>query len=285
MSRMVKMIMKQIGLVTMCAVLVLAGCSKSERPVKPTPAPKAVKTQTASNAVPEKGAGAASAKKEFITVPTKPDAREVYAKTYPFPDGKTNAPVVSPEESMRAAKERGRATAWRLMGEAIVHTQQEMDKVGEQMAVVENAARTNDQVMAAWAVMGAKRAAYDAERGKIQGMADLYKAREAAKVRLQEFNSKGNDQDAVAAATELKAEIRRLGKAMVELELKGRAESISVKQAVDDWRAAESGYQTSLMAVPSFGELAKKHQELSVQYASLVKRQSDFTKKEDRKHE
>ena len=270
----------------MCAVFVLAGCSKSERPVKPAPAMPAVKPQVASNAVPEKGAGAASAKKEFITAPAKPVTREVYAKTYPFPDGKTNAPVVSPEESMRAAKERGRATAWRVIGEGIVLTQQEMDKVGEQMAMAENAARTNDQaVMAAWAMMGSKQAAYDAERGKISGMADLYKAREAAKVRLQEFNSKGNDQGAVAAATELKAEIRRLGKAMVELELKGRAESISVKQAVDDWRASESGYQTSLMAVPGFGELAKKHQELSVQYASLVKRQSDFTKKEDRKHE
>lgn len=282
---MVKMFMKRTELVAMCAVFVLAGCSKSERPVKTAPAMPAVKTQTASNAVPEKVAGVTSAKKEYITAPAKPVAREVYAKTFPFPDGKTNAPVVSPEESMRAAKERGRATAWRVIGEGIVLTQQEMDKVGEQMAVAENAARTNDQVMAAWAVMGAKRAAYDAERGKIQGMADLYKAREAAKVRLQEFNSKGNDQDAVAAATELKAEIRRLGKAMVELELKGRAESISVKQAVDDWRASESGYQTSLMAVPGFGELAKKHQELSVQYASLVKRQSDFMKKEDRKHE
>lgn len=283
---MVKMIMKRTGLVTICAVLVLAGCSKSERPVKTAPVTPAVKPQVASNAVAEKGAGAASAKKEFITTPAKPDAREVYAKTYPFPDGKTNAPAVKPEESMRVAKERGQATARRVIGEAIVYTQQEMDRVADQMAVAENAARTNDQaVMAAWAVMGEKRAAYDAERGRIPGMGDLYKAREAAKARLQEFNSKGNDQEAVAAVAELKAEIRRLGKAMVDLELKGRTEYAALQKTVDDFQAAESGYQSGLLAVPSFGELAKKHQELSAQYTSLVKRQSDFTKKEDRKHE
>lgn len=268
-----------VACVALIAVSVLCGCSKSERPAPPVP--KAVKPPAVSNAVSEKAAGTGN---EYTTERAKPGVREKYAKSYPFAEGKTNAPAVSPEESMRAAKERERAMVRRVIGEAIVRTQQEMDRVADQMAAAEAAARTNQPaVKAAWATLGEKRAAYDAERGGIPGMNELLKQREAAKLRLAELTS-NTTAPAAADVEGLRAEIRRLGKAMIDLELQGRTEYPALQNAADAFRAAESGYQAGLIASPDFGELAKQHQELQVQYTSLVKRQSDFTK-EGRKHE
>lgn len=281
---MMKSVMQKSGCAALCLGVVLAGCSKSDRPVPPVATP--VAPQAASNAVVEKPAGSVQSGKPVVTPPMSPRDREAIAKQYPFSDGQTNAPKISNEESMRAAKVRGREFALRVMGEAMAHTQQEMDKIADQMAVAGNAALTTNQAMqATWAVLGEKQAAYDAERSTIPGMADLYKAREAAKTRLKALSAEPNAQGAdSAAAADVRAEIRRLGSAMVELELKGRGEHAALQRAVDDLRAAESRHQASLMAMPAFAELAKKHQELSAQYTGLVKRQLDFTK-EDRKHE
>lgn len=280
---MMKRVMQKSGCAALCLGVVLAGCSKSDRPVPPVATP--VAPQAASNAVVEKPAGSVQSGKPVVTPPMSPRDREAIVKQYPFSDGQTNALKLSDEESMRQAKARGRATAIRVIGEAIVRTQQELDRIAGQMVEAEQGAGTNDQVvMTAWTVLGDKRAAYDVERSKIPGMADLYKAREAAKTRLRALSAEPNAQGADSAAADVRAEIRRLGSAMVELELKGRGEHAALQRAVDDLRAAESRHQASLMAVPAFAELAKKHQELSAQYTGLVKRQLDFTK-EDRKHE
>jgi hypothetical protein len=267
----------------MCAVLVLAGCSKSERPVKPTPAPKAVKTQTASNAVPEKGAGAASAKKEFITAPTKPDAREVYAKTYPFPDGKTNAPVVSPEESMRAAKERGRAFHQKVFQEAIDHVVTEMQKCSDDLVAMEK--RIRDEQATVNSSYIAKQQAWGAYERLLMELPGMAGKRARMEEILKEFNSGKAESGGEAGEKmpKMRVELVEIHREIVEIENAAQKDGGALRQAFDARVFASRSYDEALFNVPEYKTVLDKMTELQKQHVGLNARKTDLEKQEKKR--
>lgn len=264
---MLTVVMRTIGCIAiLCGGVVMAGCSKKEPPVKEQ-----------------------AAKAEKPAMAAEPQAKPVQTPMIPphtrfVPPSDTNAPAISNEESMRRAKERSKEFRRKAFEQALLEMGKEIARLESEMASAETAARTNPPLAEAWAAVGEKRAAYDAERGNIPGMKALYEKREAAKARLAAEKAKADPPPVDSVVAGLRDEIRRLGGDMVAMELKGREGNAVLQKAQDEFRAAESAYRARLLLEPPFGELAKKHEELSLQCESILKRQSDLAK-EGRKHE
>ncbi len=249
------------------AVLLISACSRQEKPAVPSAT---------------KGKGVEKA-------PAVDQHERPIAFTNKVPDAalsghKGSAKHVFTEKEQKAStaamQQRRKAYAEKVMGERLRTMEKEIEELTGRMQAIEAGAVSNEAVRAACETLSARRKDYDGERIKLPGMEDLWKKREAAKLRLAELRSRdaaGEQGNALVAAQD---ELLKLTRKMYEAEMAGRSNSTTLSQSVQALRESEAGYQTSLMAIPEFKILAGKQQELLVAYQKMLERQKTYGQEE-----
>lgn len=237
-----------VAVVAMAALLGLTACSRQEKPK--------------------------AAEKPPRTIDIAPTPAVATGMVTILRQGGTNSPhyraprrSTSTPESRKALAERRRAYQRKMIAEEVLKIEKELDAVSGQMQAVEAGARLSNAVVTASAQsLDRARAAYERDRYALPGMAELKDAREAAKARLaqlrqQEASTPGGQAEAM---TKVQDELLKLTRKMYATEMAGRTNSTTLSQSVLALRESESGYQTSLMVIPEFKNLAKKQRELLV---------------------
>lgn len=197
-----------------------------------------------------------------------------------LPHYRTPRRSTSTLESKKALRERQRAFAKKTVEDAIRKNEKQMDDLTLQMQAIKAAGSSNEAVKAAAQVLAERRHAYEEERLKLPGMADLWKQREAAKSRLTALRTQADSPEKDAAVKEAHDEINRVGKQMLEIEMAGRENSPSLQQALISLREAEAGREASLRTLAGYSDLERKLQGLMEQDKNLTETQVAMAQEE-----
>ncbi len=246
-------------------------CSRQEKPKAVEKKPLTI--ETAPTPVPSTG---------MVKIIRKIDTNSPH---YRPPEPSTSTP-----ERQKRLRDRQVAFQKKAIAEEIPKIEKQIDELSDQLQAVESLARlSNSAVVASARTLEMAQSAYDQARYALPGMAELKRDRDAAKARLTELKNQTVPQMGGASAPEERRakalaaaqdEIHRLTQKMYETEMAGRTNSMALQQSVSAFRASESDYQASLMALPEYKDLAAKQNEMMMAHEDMLETQKTLGQEE-----